>query len=195
MEQIVARIIPGIEDVELLIQDEKKYPKIININDYIDILKKYACSSSFREEKIIDLTDPNIFYLKQLSNGIDMYYYRFEERILHPSYNNNIFRHMHPNTVFILELKEDMLISIKAFIYKEWNGLDTKLYVYNLPNMLGENKICMGTINKKKEETILKTILKVIEGNYSADITKIKDKMKYDYDKCISLKYTIKKII
>lgn len=194
MEQIVVRIIPGCKDVELLIRDGFDYPLIINTNEFMKIL--YDFYGNVRNDvKCIDLTDSNIFFIKQLSDGHDLYFYKFEERILYPTYQNKIFKHMHPNTVFLLDIFNDHIYSVKAFIYKEWNALDTKLYSYKFPNMLGGNRICIGTIDKKLEDTILNTILKIVEGNYTADVGSIINVSTFDYEKCESLNYNIRYLI
>lgn len=194
MEQIVVRIIPGCKDVELLIRDGFDLPVIMNSVEFMKILYDFFGKIN-SDVKCIDLTDSNIFYIKQLSDGHDLYFYKFEERILHPTYKNNLFRHMHPNTVFVLDISNNCIYNVNAFIYKEWKSLDTELYAYRLPNMLGSNNLCVGTINRDLEDTILNTILKIIEGNYTADVGSIRNIITFDYDKCESLNYNIRYLI
>lgn len=194
MEQIVVRIIPGCKDVELLIRDGFDLPLTMNSVEFMKILYDFFGKIN-SDVKCIDLTDSNIFFIKQLSNGHDLYFYKFEERILHPTYKNKLFRHMHPNTVFVLDISNNRIYNVKAFIYKEWKSLDTELYAYRLPNMLGSNNLCVGTINRDLEDTILNTILKIVEGNYTADVGSIINVSTFDYEKCESLNYNIRYLI
>ena len=194
MEQIVVRIIPGCKDVELLIRDGFDLPLTMNSFEFMKILQDFFGKIN-PDVKCIDLTDPNIFYIKQLSNGHDLYFYKFEQRILHPTYHNKIFKHMHPNSVFVLDISNNRIYNVKGFIYKEWKSLDTELYYYRLPNMLGSNNLCVGTINKDLEDSILNTILKIVECNYTADVESIKNVITFNYDKCDQLNYNIRYLI
>lgn len=196
MKQIIVRMIPGIDDVEILLNEyNENLLSVINAKSFIKIIQEYYGSYFSVDEINLNLIDSNIIHYKRKVNNHEYIYIKFDERILYPTYKNEIFKHMHPNTIFILDVYQNCIYDLKAFIFKKWNKLDTELYYYNLPNMLGSNKLCIGTINKTLEDTYYNSILKVIEGNYTANISSIKNVIKFNYEKCIPLNYTLKKII
>ncbi len=54
-----------------------------------------------------------------------------------------------PNAIYIVHHHDSKIKKITAFSYKEYEGLETNLYEYPMPNELTENTICMGSAKKE----------------------------------------------
>lgn len=73
-----------------------------------------------------------------------------------------------PNSIYIILFHVDKIKKIKAFAYKEYKGLDTKLYEYPMPNMLGNNEICMGnSIKEIRDNDYVGALERVIATQYT----------------------------
>ncbi len=65
------------------------------------------------------------------------------------TYQNKAYNIAFPNSFYVLSFVSGSVKKITAFAFCEWEGLDTKLYQYPMPNMLYSNDLCMGTADKK----------------------------------------------
>ena len=73
-----------------------------------------------------------------------------------------------PNSIYIILFHVDKIKKIKAFAYKEYKGLNTKLYEYPMPNMLGNNEICMGnSIKEIRDSDYVGALERVIATQYT----------------------------
>lgn len=73
-----------------------------------------------------------------------------------------------PNSIYIILFHVDKIKKIKAFAYKEYKGEDTELYEYPMPNMLGDNEICMGnSIKKIRDNDYVGALERVIATQYT----------------------------
>lgn len=89
-----------------------------------------------------------------------------------------------PNSIYLVSVENEEVSEIKAYMYDAWNDKYTKLYKYAMPNMLGQNKICIGQANRKIENNdIIKTLENIIYAPYSHrnvnDVKSFKDTQDY----------------
>lgn len=60
-------------------------------------------------------------------------------------YQEKAYKIHFPNALYIMYKNANTVNGIKAFAYKQFEGLETQLYRYPMPNMLGGNMICIGS--------------------------------------------------
>lgn len=112
------------------------------------------------------LKSPEILYQKTTTRRT-IKIINFTERHIRTFYNKKYYKIIHCNAIIILITSNDRVNKIIIHPYKEYQGLKTKLFKNPYPNMYGGNKSCLGSIDRKEEETDLKTILKLLEGSYT----------------------------
>lgn len=71
------------------------------------------------------------------------------EHIRIVTYKDKAYKIHFPNALYIMYQNAGTVDSIKAFAYKQFDGTNTKLYRYPMPNMLGNNMICIGSAPRK----------------------------------------------
>ena len=72
-----------------------------------------------------------------------------------------------PNSIYEVIIRNNQIQHIKAYMYLNWNGKDTALYKYAMPNMLSENNICIGSANRTFDDDILQSLENIIYAPYS----------------------------
>lgn len=70
------------------------------------------------------------------------------EHIRIVTYKQKAYKINFPNAIYIMYQHANKVTGIAAFTYKQYKGIDTELYRYPMPNMLGGNMICIGTAPK-----------------------------------------------
>lgn len=179
MSQIIIRILDTSEEIEIYHEEDSKaiFEKIINREDLIVALSNALLPNKKIhkvEVDLIDEYDENTFYI-ELAESNKLIYYKFEERKIKCQYQGKGYSIIHPNTIFIIKVNDGRVYSIKAFCYKQFTGKSTELFKYPFANMLGQNSMCLGTIDNSYT-TPLKAILTAIEANYTHDLTGFNDK-------------------
>ena len=168
MKQLIVRINDLNSDAEILEYDNarnREYFSAIQIDDLIEKLETFAENRDQKNRKR-DI----VLYSDQII-GI----------------GNNcvvIMQKEHPNSIYIMTYKTNNVDSIYAYCYKEFKGQDTELYKYAMPNMLTENRICMGSAPRKIEKRdYVKALEKIIFTQYTHghtdNIKSFKDTKKY----------------
>lgn len=113
-----------------------------------------------------------------------------------------------PNSIYIMLFDRNKIRKIKAFSYKEYKGLETELYEYPMPNMLGDNNICLGSsIKEIKDNDYVGALERVIATQYththfsgakgfsnSIKWFEYLEKNPFPYKLLKSLNYTLKKV-
>lgn len=91
----------------------------------------------------------------------DLKYVTFREKSYHIHF---------PNALYIVRAKGNKIVSIEAYAYKKWVGLDTQLYKHPLPNMLGGDRICLGSAPRViKQDDYKQALDLIIYTQYSHD--------------------------
>lgn len=158
--EMIFRISDQVEDAEMLVCDkQKEYFKAVSIKQLINSL-----SSMLRQDTFIDYkkdliiadddliaVSPNCIVTKQHER----------KRIL--TYAGKAYKVNFPNSIYVICHHAGQIKQLEAYCFKEYDGMNTKLYRYAMPNMFGDNTICMGTANReidvKKYKDALEEIL------------------------------------
>lgn len=173
-EQLISRILHGCKNVEILYSDGKyDYSKFISIEEYFSLLKK-SVEFNVKDFFSLDLFDNGIIYYFKIGKSV-IYYYDFKECDLYPTMHGKRFKLHHPNTIFKIVISGEYVDSIQAYKYKVFQGRKTELFKYCLPNMLGENKLCLGTIDHHFNNDVKELLLRFLEGNYTHGELKVND--------------------
>lgn len=208
MKEVILRISEQIEDAEILIHDELKnteYFKGIALDEVVKILdsmvRKNVSVDYFKDMLIVDndliAITPACIIAKQDGH----------KRIV--TYAEKAYKINFPNSIYLIKHYGGKIKEIEAYCYKEFNGLDTKLYRYAMPNMLSGNRICMGSAPKEIEVSKYKDALeRVIFTKYThAQPDNIKkfastseyftylSKNDFPYDLIYSLGETLKEVL
>lgn len=78
------------------------------------------------------------------------------------------FKINYPNAFYIVHYKEDLITDIEMYSYKKYNGEETNLFEYPMPNELSGNKLCIGTAPRKIiDGDIIKALETIIFIPYS----------------------------
>ena len=123
------------------------------------------------------------------------------------TYEGRAYKIVFPNSIYIVFISGNKIRSIKAFAYKEYKGTETDLYRYPMPNMLSENRICMGSAKREIENrNVLDALENIIYAEYTHstfdDLKSFRNTMEYfeylsenpfPYDLMIPVNYTLGK--
>lgn len=195
-------------DVEVLEYDgiqKKEYFSAMSIDSLIARLETFVDKRSKNNEKreIILFSDQII----GIGNNCVAIMQKEHKRIV--TYDGKAYNISFPNSIYLMAYKGDKADSICAYCFKDFIGKDTELYKYAMPNMLTENRICMGTAPKKIEnKDYVKALEKIIFTQYTHihtdNIKSFKETKKYfeylsnndfPYDLLISVNMKLKDVI
>ncbi len=195
-------------DVDVLEYDgiqKKEYFSAMSIDSLIARLETFVDKRSKNNEKreIILFSDQII----GIGNNCVAIMQKDHKRIV--TYDGKAFNISFPNSIYLMAYKGDKVDSICAYCFKDFIGKDTELYKYAMPNMLTENRICIGTAPKKIEnKDYVKALEKIIFTQYTHihtdNIKSFKETKKYfeylsnndfPYDLLISVHIKLKDVI
>ncbi|MFV0552940.1 MAG: hypothetical protein ACK5L6_13620 [Anaerorhabdus sp.] len=145
MKQAIIRLDDTKEDVDILITSaNEEIFKTMDRNAFLKFInKKFKIdSNSGGKPKIIH---PNIYASSDTCKVIVQ-----EEQMKIVSYRGDAYKIRFPNSIYIIRHDMTKVNEVSAYCYKVFNGLKTVLYKYPMPNMLGGNKICLGTASKSR---------------------------------------------
>lgn len=142
--EAIFRLCPNCPDVEVLVNDgiaQQFTEKKLSIAALIQILKQHESSE--------DKGKPKIIYDSRILLQIDDYILINQpehRRYITYSVENDTrsFSILFPNSIYLIKKENNQIISIEAYMYLLWEKEYTQLYHYAMPNMLAENKICIG---------------------------------------------------
>ena len=145
MMEMIFRVTDQKYDAEILINVRKKsYFKTISIDQLIDSLNSmrwqeiyidYKKDLIVADDELIAVS-PNCILTKQ------------PERKRIVTYAGKAYKVNFPNSIYVICHHAGQIKQLEAYCFKEYDGMNTKLYCYAMPNMFGNNTICMGTANK-----------------------------------------------
>lgn len=177
--QVITRYIEGSTDAEvLLVKDNSNIEKIMPIKELYKVFNQL--SYEYKEDQvsinIFELFKQGVFYYKQ-SEDRTTYYCHFDERKIKCTFREVGYNIRHPQSIFIISVKEDYVASVKAYVIKEWKGIDSELFLYPMPNQLSGSSMCLGTVDKTFNNCN-ESILNVIEANYTHENGRFNNKLK-----------------
>lgn len=86
------------------------------------------------------------------------------------TYKDKAYKIHFPNALYIMYQNSSVVNGIKAFAYKHFDGMETKLYRYPMPNMLSDNMICIGSAPRKISDCdYVKALENIIFTQYTHD--------------------------
>lgn len=205
MSQVIIRIDSKSDDAEILYSDVKKELfKSISVKELSKIFKSFITSSTIKFEKPVAM-NKNIIACSE-----DCVVVKQEEHERIVLYDKKAYKIKFPNSIYFVYFLEDKIKVIKAYSYKKFDEAETSLYKYPFPNMLSENRICIGSADTKiKNKNYIKALENVIYAAYTHDhmqngisgftSTKIYfdylEKNEFPYEKLISLKLKLKDLV
>lgn len=168
--QTIIRIIQGSNDAEVMVVDDDKiYEKIISVNKIANSFRELVVDTSKPKNiNILDLHKQNIIHLIEFQNSTEYYVY-FPERKIKCTYQNVGYSFVHPNSLFIIKVRDDKITTIDAYALKTFdneNPTSTQLFKYPMPNQLSGASMCLGTVDHTFTNCN-DVILRVIEANYT----------------------------
>lgn len=142
MSEMVIRLMSNNDDAEILERKgNKEYFKKVDADELVrkilEIRDREKC------KKPILLSDSIIGF----TNGCVMVKQEGVKRMIF--YNGKSYHVNFPNALYFIYATGETIETIKAFCYKKYEGAETQLYAYAMPNMLGENQICIGNAKRK----------------------------------------------
>lgn len=205
MRQMIFRIVDTMPDAEVLDYDnvsKQEYFKSVNINDLISKLEDYI--ESDYSKKNIMMFDDNV-----IGAGKNHILIKQDEHKRIVTYQKKAYNITFPNSLYIMHVVEKKIKDIEAYIYKQYDGKQTKLYKYAMPNMLTSNRICMGSAPKEVEnDEYVKALEKILFTQYThSHVDNIKsfkntvnyfeylEKNKFPYDLLIPLNKKLKDVL
>lgn len=164
MQEVIIRLTDKKEDAELCFKRNGRITyKNLSKDELKNILGRFSDEIT-KEEKI------KIFPQNVIGAGDDYVVINQPEHLQYVTYNNHSYKIHFPNAVYIVQHQQNCktVRSICCFCYKKYKGGDTELYEYAMPNMLGLNKMCMGSADKKIVDNDIEGALnKIIATPYS----------------------------
>lgn len=146
MGQIIIRIKDVNEDIEILDYiDGKEYFRVEKFSDFYKKIEKLVKSNKTTKRDDLKF----IASSQIIAIGNECVVIKQEETKKIVTFEGKAYKINFPNAIYIIEHENEMITGIEAFAFKKYEGLNTKLFRYPLPNMLTGNKICMGSAPKK----------------------------------------------
>jgi len=206
LKQIIFRADTVSEDIEVLKVDENgnEYFSAIDIQSLMDKLKKMKpIATDNKRQKLIFLDDQYIAF----NDKCVVINQQEHKRIV--TYQNKAYNILFPNSIYFIDYVDGKIKNIEAYSYKEYEGKETELFKYPMPNMLTENRICIGSaprsiVNNDYVKALENIIFTQYTHSHVDNIKSFKETIKYfeylssnkfPYDLLISTRYKLKDIL
>lgn len=203
---MIIRLSETEEDAEILEVNKvtnQEYFASISLNMLVKKLNDYLKGSYVQNRAKPLLLDQSII---AVSNDFSSIMINQPEHVRIVVYKEKAYKIHFPNAIYIMYQNASAIEGIKAFAYKNFDGLKTELYRYPMPNMLGCDMICIGSAPRKiKNNDYLAALENIIFTQYTHshvnDIKSFKntidyfeylEKNEFPYDLLISKNETLK---
>lgn len=156
MKEMILRIQSDREDADILVKDgnSETFKKIKNSVLVNKLIRHFSSNESGESIHFIDESIVGYSLSARAINEPEA------KRIV--IYKDKSYNITFPNALYIVYSTKDSISKIVAFAYKKWEGKKTILFKYPMPNMLNDNKICLGTAPKKIKNRDYKSALDLI---------------------------------
>lgn len=169
MKELIARVSDTDADVEIAIMEGNNEPlfKKITCSEFVDIVNRSFKLHTKVFKKDLKLLNPQIIALDEHYAVI-----RQEEhkKIVTYLYENEIITYKinFPNAIYIVEMNDNKIKGIECYAYRKYEGEETKLFEYPMPNELSRNHMCIGNADRKiKDGNIVEALERIIFMPYS----------------------------
>lgn len=168
MSQLIIRLNSQKKDVEILRNEgSSDFFKVMDKKELIrllgDVYKDKSKRIPYYTDGFVGIGD-SVVAIKQ------------EKHKKYVSYDGKSYRIEFPSCLCITRHNNKSILSVEAYAYKKWIGMETELFIYPFPNMLSGNRICMGSADTRiYENDIKKTLENIIFTQYThSTVTGIK---------------------
>ncbi len=161
MSEMIIRLMSNKDDAEILErQGKKEYFRKVDADELVSGILEIRDRE--KGKKPILLTDSIVGYAK----GCILIKQDGAKRMI--LYNGKSYHVNFPNALYFMYTSGETIEAIKAFCYKRYEGAATELYTYAMPNMLNENRICVGNAKRKiMNENYINALNTIIDTPFS----------------------------
>ncbi|MCH4182968.1 MAG: hypothetical protein LKF48_07420 [Prevotella sp.] len=165
MMEAIVRLNNKSHDAQILInQSGKEIFKDISMDELYKIIGQYRSKKGNSRREHIKLLNPSIL---AIGNGVTVIRQPEHKRIV--LYGNKSYNINFPAAIYFVRHEETRINEIAAYSYFKWQGLDTVLYKYPMPNMLSGDCICMGSADRQIKDGIVPALEQIIYASYTHD--------------------------
>ena len=163
MNQMILRIV-GKNDPEILFKnaDGSEIFRKIDMNELWLIIKNHQYSSQKIIERPVMIEHKNIIAYSANAVGIIQ---TEQKKIV--TFQNKAYNILFPNCFYIIEHDGSKVTELHAFAFEKYEGVNTSLYAYPMPNMLDNNAICMGSANRLIRGNYLQALENIIFAEFT----------------------------
>ena len=165
MKQLVFRVTDNSQDIELLTYDQttkKEFFSAIKANELLRKLQDLMGNNASRREDLVFLNESII----AIGSNCSIVKQDGHTRIV--TYAGKAYNINFPNSLYLIDHTGSKIIDIEAYCYKKYNGLETELFEYAMPNMLTGSRICIGSAPKEiVDHDIVAALEKIIFTQYT----------------------------
>lgn len=167
-KQMVLRLSTTMNDFEIAYDngiDEPKF-KNISVSEVYESLKNLLIHANF-EKKNLKLLDKDIIAINS-----SFYVIKQDERkrIVSTNFDDELksYKINYPNMIYVVNYRSSHILQIQLFSYKKYDGLETVLYEYPLPNELTGNRLCFGSADTRIiDDNIVEALERIIGTAYT----------------------------
>ncbi len=170
MKELIVKITDKNPDIEVLYNNffkEEVIEKSLSLKAFLEIVNDSQSSSKdlkceYMHPSIIGFAEDGINKKYIINQPAHRRYITYSVNNENRGYSINF-----PSSIYIVYVNKNKVRGIEAYMYLEWKDLCTKLYRYAMPNMLMDNKMCIGNANKEIKESIIDALETIIYAPYS----------------------------
>lgn len=190
MEELIVKISTTSKDVEILYNNlvmNYQLEKMISLAKFSELINK-VIGDERKENAIKPILFDEFIIGYNAVNFEEVYLIKQPEHQRYITYSfdkeNGGMKINFPNSVYVVFVNENKIKKIQAFMYDKWMGVNTTLYKYAMPNMLTENRICLGNAdieihNNKLMDALEKIIYSPYSHNHVNNIKGFKNTLSY----------------
>lgn len=185
--EMIVRLVDGVDDVEILFNNlftKEKIEKKLTLSGFTKVLVGILESDQEHKSMI------KCFKIQPNVVGFGQYKDRSRVIIQQPEHKrfvtvsigevNKSFYINFPSSIYSITTTEvgsnSKINNIECYMYLDFDGDETKLYQYAMPNMLSENRFCIGQAPKEiHDNDVIQALERIIYAPYShAQLNNIK---------------------
>jgi hypothetical protein len=162
MKEVIMRFSNVHPDVELCIKRNKKIIfKKLSIDEVMMLINQCASQTIFSRK--VNLLSQNI-----IGMGPGYTVIKQEGHIQYVTFNTTTYKIDFPNSIYVVKHDGKKIKSIQNYRYKKYEGGNTELYDYAMPNVLQGNMLCIGSADRTiRNNDIEGALNKIIATPYS----------------------------
>ncbi len=181
--EMIVRLVDGTDDVEILFNNlftKEKKEKKLTLRSFIEVLTKTINSDSpYNKVDCFKIQPGVIGYGSYKGRQRYVIHQPVHKRYVTVSFGeiNKSFFINFPSSIYSIDVDLQKRISnIDCYMYLDFEDDETKLYQYAMPNMLSENRFCIGQAPREiPDNDVIQALERIIYAPYShAQLNNIK---------------------